>query len=188
MNIPISLRPAGPDDLAAVYALLEQCGLPIADLQNNDRISFWLADSSGGTTPFVGVIGLERAGTFGLLRSLAVAPASRARGIARLLVEAAELAAHADGLRALYLIAMDERAAGCLAHLGYTPIARDLVPLALRSLAEFTGLCPDSNPCLRKTLDPSFVETAIAMQETGNAGGANPCGCCRKSEPLADQG
>ena len=187
MNAPFSLRPARPDDLAAVHALLEQCGLPIADLLNNSDVAFWLAEPSSGAGSVIGVIGLERANGFGLLRSLAVAPSHRSAGIARALVETAEHGARSEALRALYLIAMDERAASCLAHLGYAHIKRDFVPEALRSLAEFSGLCPDSNPCLRKILDPSFVETAIPAREPADGSATTPCGCCCKSAPVTNR-
>ena len=183
MNSTVTLRPAGMADRAATCALLEQCALPTSDLPDNDGVSFWLAETTEGIPSLVGVIGLERAGAFGLLRSLAIAPSARGQGLARRLVVASESAARADGLRALYLIAMDDNAARCLAHLGYSPIERDYVPPALRTLPEFAGLCPASNPCLRKILDPTFVETAIAVTQAATT---NSCGCRCGTAPASD--
>ena len=82
-NVP-ELRAARATDLPAVIELLETSGLPTGDLTEAMLASFCVADEDGGV---VGVAGVEVFGTCALMRSLAVAPARRGRGVAARLVE-----------------------------------------------------------------------------------------------------
>ena len=165
------LRPAQSNDLQAVVSLLTACGLPSSDLNEASLAHFHIAEVAGR---LVGVAGLEIAGSYGLLRSVAVAPESRGTGLARRLVDAVERVARTGAISALYLIANDTVAASYFARLGYLPVARTRVPPVLLSLPEFTDLCPQSCACLRKVLDVhSFKEIEMKKLEV-----FDPAMCC----------
>ncbi len=129
------LRPARSADLPAVVALLTECGLPSSDLDESSMAHFHVAEVS---RRLLGVAGLDVAATFGLLRSVAVVPDSRGAGLARRLIEAAESAARASGLVALYLIAKDQDATHYFARRAYLPVPRVRVPAELLALPEFS--------------------------------------------------
>jgi len=87
--------------MPAVLALLESAGLPTADLAGIAGLRTWV-DESGDSIS--GVIALDAFGSEGLLRSLAVAPDYRGRGIGRVLVARLEADARAEGIRKLILL------------------------------------------------------------------------------------
>ena len=86
--------------------------------------------------------GLERYGRHGLLRSVAVSPAWRGRGIAGALTEEILATAEREGLEAVYLLT--ETAADFFARHGFRRIERSAVAESVRASAEFTALCPAS--------------------------------------------
>jgi amino-acid N-acetyltransferase len=135
---------------AAVAELLVACGLEPSDLADHPD-TLVLGRRRGDAVD--AVVAVEHHGSTGLLRSLAVAPGQRGRGLARELVQAAEHRAAADGLAALYLLT--ETAAEFFLRLGYTRLAREAVPPRLRATPQFTRLCPASATCLGKTLPGS---------------------------------
>jgi amino-acid N-acetyltransferase len=143
----MSVRPATASDLPAIRALLAACALPHADLDGPALALFSVAPGAAGLD---GVVGLEPYGDAALLRSLAVAPAVRGRGLGQALVDAAEAAAGAHGHRALYLLTTT--AAEFFAARGYQRIARDQAPAALHASTEFATLCPASAVCMTKAL------------------------------------
>lgn len=147
-----------PGDLAAVQALLTECGLPIVDLTSESLEGFHVAMAAA---EMVGVAAIEMAGGYALLRSVAVRPELRTSGLGRRLVAASEDLARSRGVLAIYLIPNDDAASGYFSHLGYAAIDRKHVPPALTQLAEFTYLCPQTHPCLWKRLDTDFSEETI---------------------------
>src|SRR5688572_32403372 len=96
----VHIRPATANDLSAVKDLLTQSDLPL-DGVSESLSSFVVAEREG---KIVGVAGLEECGDYGLLRSAAVAPEWRGRGLGRTLVERVIANAESAGLRALYLL------------------------------------------------------------------------------------
>lgn len=148
MVVTAALRAATPGDRAAVLALLTQAGLPTSDIAEESLREFIVALDAGKV---IGSVGLERHGEHGLLRSLAMAPEWRGRGLGSALVEAIEARARAFGLCTLSLLT--ETAAPFFAARGYARVPRAQVPAAVQSSREFTTLCPASSTCMRKTLD-----------------------------------
>jgi N-acetylglutamate synthase-like GNAT family acetyltransferase len=71
-----TLTPADGDDLAVVERLLDDAGLPTADISADD-VSLHLATVDGDP---VGAGGLDVHGDAALLRSVVVAPARRGEG------------------------------------------------------------------------------------------------------------
>jgi amino-acid N-acetyltransferase len=98
----------------------------------------------------IGTIGLQVAGDDGLLRSLAVAPDRRGRGLAAELNDAALEFARARGVRTLYLLTTTaERYAE---RRGFERSSRGEVPPGIAALAQFRVLCPSTCVCMRRRL------------------------------------
>lgn len=133
-----SLRAAAPSDLPAVEALLEASSLPVAGVR--EALSDFVVADSGGA--IVGVAGLEICGDDALLRSVAVAPEWRSRGLGRALVTRTLADAEARGLRSLYLLTTT--AERYFPSFGFRQISRDEVPEAVRATKEFREACPAS--------------------------------------------
>lgn len=145
------IRRAVESDLDSIQGLLSQCGLPSGDISGDTLDGFHVAMAD---RDLVGVAGIEMADNFALLRSAAICRAFRSVGLGRRLLAACEELALDRGVRALYLIANDDAAATYFTRLGYCLINRQRVPVPLTHLAEFTHLCPQTHPCLRKSFAP----------------------------------
>jgi amino-acid N-acetyltransferase len=147
----IHIRPATGADLAAVLSLLDDCQLPIDDLTAASLADFHVAECTPGAPgALVAVAGLEKSGSRGLLRSLAVRPERRGRGLGEALVSQSELAALIAGVREIYLLT--PAAAGFFRRLGYQELSRTVVPAAIAAHPQFMGRCPASATCLGKRL------------------------------------
>jgi N-acetylglutamate synthase-like GNAT family acetyltransferase/protein-tyrosine-phosphatase len=152
----VEIAPATPRDAAAIVRLLESCGLPTADVTRH-LAHFLVARLDGEVA---GVSGLEPDGGYGLLRSLAVDPAHRGRGLARALCSRIEARAAELGVRTLYLLTTT--AEEFFAASGFAAVRRASVPDAIRSTLEFSSLCPDSAVVMMKritTLNVLFLCT-----------------------------
>ncbi len=88
----------------------------------------------------VGMIGLEKFGNVGLLRSLVVNEAGRGAGLGARLVTELELRARSEHIDELWLLTID--ADPFFAQHGYVVAERDDAPNAIRNTAEFSTLCP----------------------------------------------
>jgi amino-acid N-acetyltransferase len=141
------IAPARADDRAAVIALLRACALPVEDLAPALERFFVARDGDA----IVGCIGLDVLGPSALLRSVAVLPAWRGRGLARRLWEQARQAAGEAGIRELFLLTATAEA--IFARWGFTRIGRDEAPDVLRGTAEFRALCPASAVVMRLSLE-----------------------------------
>lgn len=132
---------------ATISAIIERSGLPTSDLHVDADISWVVASHE---TRVIGVVGLQHAGTAALLRSLAVLPDQRKRGLGASLTAEAEELAKRMGITSLYLLT--EGAHKYFEALGYRQIERTNVPKEVRNFSQFTRLCPDSASCLMKRL------------------------------------
>ena len=105
-DIPI-LRPATPDDLAAIIALLEAVHLPPWDTEEHLH-NFVVAEQGGR---IVGCGGLEAypAGSCALVRSMAVDESLRGSGLGREILEWVMEQARSLGLSNFYLFTMTAR-------------------------------------------------------------------------------
>jgi len=142
MNIVIAI----PEMRDAIIDLLQSQQLPVADLPLI-LTDFLVAKDADN---IVGVIGMERYGAFGLLRSMAVPPGYRNQHIAASLVQELEKRAHSTGIVAMYLLT--ETASGYFSRKGYSTIQRDQVPGAVKSSSEFSHVCPTSAAVMTKNL------------------------------------
>jgi amino-acid N-acetyltransferase len=98
----------------------------------------------------IGLVGLEVFSGVGLLRSLVVAPDSRAAGVGRLLVAETEAYASRLGIAELWLLTTD--ADRYFEALGYAARQRNEAPRAIRQTAEFSLLCPGNAILMQKTI------------------------------------
>lgn len=149
-----NLRPARPEDLPAALALLEVAGLPVTGVDECfDR--FIVAEHDGS---LVGVAGLEVHGNDGLLRSVAVAPDWRSRGLGGALTAAILAESERARLSAVYLLT--ETAEHFFPRYGFTRIEREQASDAIRQSAEFRELCPLSSAVMvRRTTPRSAAHT-----------------------------
>ena len=97
----IELRPARPAEFDAIVGLLSAADLPVDDL-NVTMLDAFVVATEGEDC--VGVVGLEIHESNALLRSLAVAPRHRSRGLGARMVDAIETEAQARGVTAAYLL------------------------------------------------------------------------------------
>jgi amino-acid N-acetyltransferase len=141
--------PAQPSDLPAVVALLSRCGLPTGDLGAAHLTHFTLCKRGEA---LLGTVGLEPLGDLALLRSLAVAPEARGRGLGHALWERARAAAAGGGAATLYLLTTT--AEPLFARWGFRRLERDAAPEAVRATPEFGALCPSSAVLMTLALPP----------------------------------
>ncbi len=147
MRTAAAIRPAQMADLSAITDILDGAGLPTADLASAREFQSWVLEEKGSV---VGVIGLERFGDAALLRSLAVTPGYRRRGLAHALVAHLEHEAQAQQIRQLVLLT--ETAWAFFRSLGYMVTDRARVNDSVKHSAEFRALCPESAICMVKML------------------------------------
>ncbi|MFN2321629.1 MAG: GNAT family N-acetyltransferase [Trueperaceae bacterium] len=133
-------------DPAEGAELIEAAGLPLAgwDAANVVR---WGVREAG---VLLGVVALERHGDYGLLRSLAVAPEARGRGLAHALVAHALRASFALGLRDV--AGLTTTIPDLLPRWGFREVARDALPVALTASPELQGACPTSARAFVRTV------------------------------------
>ncbi len=147
----IVVRDARQNDWQDVRRLLDQAGLPVADLGPEQLEYFLVAERSGtGQAETLGIIGLQRFKQVGLLRSLVVGQNDRKSGLGRRLVSAIEASACFRGVNDLWLLTID--AERFFEGLGYKMMSRDSAPESIRNSEEFSGLCPDGAYLMRKML------------------------------------
>ncbi len=148
MRVPPSTeqRRAVEADRPAIEGLLAASSLPVAGL--DDALPGAVVVTSGDR--LVGCAAVEVRGSSGLLRSVAVEPGHRRAGLGRALVVAAEELAAGAGVRDLYLLT--ETAATWFPRLGYEPVDREAIPVAVQASAEFRGACPVTAVAMRKRL------------------------------------
>ena len=148
----IVVRDAKQNDWQNVRRLLDEAGLPVADLGPDQIEDFLVAERSGtGRAETLGIIGLQRFNQVGLLRSLVVSQDDRKSGLGRRLVSALEASACCRGVKDLWLLTID--AERYFEDMGYKMMSRDSAPDSIRNTDEFSGLCPDGAYLMRKVLD-----------------------------------
>lgn len=140
------IRPATAADLPRVERLLTESDLPLAGVRESLK-DFVVAEADGD---LVGVAGLEICCDDALLRSVAVRPEWRSKGVGRALVTRAISDAEARGLRALYLLTTS--AERYFPSFGFKTISREEVPEDVRKTDEFTKACPASAAVMSRPL------------------------------------
>jgi amino-acid N-acetyltransferase len=139
------IRAALPTDLAGIEHLLSASNLPLEGVRDALE-SFVVAEADGA---LVGVAGLEVCCEHALLRSVAVSPAWRSKGLGRALVTRVVADAEARGIRALYLLTTT--AEQYFPSFGFERITRDEVPADVQTTGEFKSVCPASATVMRRS-------------------------------------
>mgnify|MGYP001544453706 FL=1 len=142
----VTLRGAVRGDLEAVERLLVASSLPVIGVE--EALPTFVVAESGGQ--IVGVVGLEICCEYALLRSTAVEPEWRDRGLGRRLVERIIAEAEAQGICALYLLTTT--AERYFPSFGFAKTTREAVPAPVRETAEFQSACPASATVMCLTL------------------------------------
>lgn len=126
-----------------IVELLQECSLPVSDLKTDQRHVFFGGFDGGILKSCVGV---ELFDAMALLRSLAVRPSQRKKGMGAALVSHVETFCKSRGVQAIYL--MTTTASPYFARLGYAPVSRESVPASIK-------VDPKGAPCTfrRRGLD-----------------------------------
>jgi amino-acid N-acetyltransferase len=143
------LRPARTTDLQGIEQLLTASSLPLAGVADTFS-GFVVAESDGA---IVGTAALEVCCDNALLRSVAVAPEWRSRGLGRALVTRVIADAETRGIRALYLLTTT--AEHYFPSFGFQQIARDRVPADVQATEEFQSACPASAVVMCRACPPT---------------------------------
>lgn len=123
-----------PDDLR-LAALLRATGLPADDLKAARFIGFAAPEAA-----LLAAGGLARHGPDGLMRSIAVSPDHRGRGLGHAIASRLMRLARGEAIPSLFLLT--DSAQGFFATLGFEPVARAEVPAAVREASQFrNGVC-----------------------------------------------
>ena len=146
MHGEAALRPASMKDLPRVEKLLTESKLPLDGVKESLH-DFVVAEAQGD---IVGVAGLEICCDDALLRSVAVRPEWRSKGVGRALVNRAIAEAESRGLRALYLLTTT--AEQYFPSFGFAKVDRAAIPEQVRATKEFTSACPASAVAMARPL------------------------------------
>jgi len=126
--------------------LLQSQQLPTDDLPSVLTDFYTVVDNG----KVVGLIGMKRYNSYGLLRSMVVHPDYRNKQIAATLVKMLEEEATSSGITAMYLLT--ETADKYFSNKGYITITRDEVPDEVKGSSKFSHVCPVSAVVMRKAL------------------------------------
>ncbi len=139
----VSIATAGA--LEEVKALLARCGLPTADI--HDGILFVVARSG---SELCGSAGAELFGRMALLRSVAVHPQWRGKGIGRSLCDDLIARLRAAGVQRAFLLTTD--AQRFFATLRFSVLQRGSLPMEILGTAQFRELCPQTAVAMMRDL------------------------------------
>jgi amino-acid N-acetyltransferase len=157
---PITIEKAVPEQVADVRKLVVDAGLnPSGIAESVD--GFLVATVSSGArdgiepkprpAPVVGTVCVERYQREMLLRSLAVHPSYRGRGLGTRLVDAATDYARTLGCSRIVLLTTD--AERFFARLGFAAIARDGFASAVTQSPQYKSECPASAIVMARDID-----------------------------------
>ena len=144
----LSIRRAGQSDWAGIRQLLQARNLPLDGAE--PHLESFLVATEERTGAVVGVVGLERYGNVGLLRSVAVAESLGKHGVGTALVQTSIERARAGGIRALFLLTTT--AADWFPRFGFISVRREDLPASMALSAELRGACPASAVPMRLSL------------------------------------
>ena len=129
-------RQAVPKDWEAVRALLGSCSLPLDGVQQHFT-DFLLAFEDGA---LAACGGLECYGDVALLRSVAVAPTHRGRGLGRGVCDRLLASARQRNIRTVVLLT--ESAQDFFVKMGFEVVPRTTLPGQVNVSEELRGACP----------------------------------------------
>jgi len=137
--LAVEYRNAKTSDTEGIKEFLNSNNLPSHDIDEHIQ-NFIVVVSEN--KQIVGVGGFESIGGIGMVRSIAVAPEARRKGIAKKVYMQLESMAYESGVKAFYLIT--ESAVSYFTRLGFVPLSRQNVPKEIKSTKQFREICPTS--------------------------------------------
>jgi amino-acid N-acetyltransferase len=147
MNVLIER--ASTADGPSIVRLLREVALPIDGLVDHLNTAFVAREGEA----IVGCAALEVYREGALLRSVAVAPAARGRGVGQRLTQAALAFARRAEVPAVYLLTTT--AESYFPRFGFVRIAREQVPPGVQASIEFRSACPANAIVMAMALNDS---------------------------------
>jgi len=145
---PVEVVRLHPGELPRIGDLLERSGLAADGLDASHVMLFGVI----GGDRLTGCAAVEVFGPVGLLRSVAVVPEGRGRGLGGALVRAVEKEMRRIGVTKLYLLT--ETAEHFFAARGYRAVERSGLPEAIVQSGQFVSMCPASAVLMTRNLPP----------------------------------
>lgn len=142
-NDSLQIGPAKASDLAEIKSLVAESGLPLDGIDDHWRTFIVARDGER----MVACGGAEAHRLAALLRSIAVAPDYRGRGLGRRIVRELIDRLAARGLREFYVLTTT--AEGYFRKRGFSVIDRDEIHPQLLGSKELQGACPSTAVCMR---------------------------------------
>lgn len=139
------LRTATPRDRNVALTLIREANLPLEGVEDSFPAGYIVGETGERV---IAVAGMEKYGSFGLLRSLAVSPDWRRLGIGKALTDRLLALAWTMNLEAVYLLTTTAQA--YFAGKGFQRVDREDVPAEIQASVEFAGACPTSAICMYK--------------------------------------
>ncbi len=134
----MTCRNAATADIPSIQKLLSDSKLPDEDcVAHIENFIVFVANNN-----IVGVGGLEICGSFALVRSIAVVPQHRGKGIAKKIYTQLKDRAQGLGINRLYLLT--ESATDYFANLEFLIMDRADAPESIMATQQFKQLCPSS--------------------------------------------
>ncbi len=144
-NEELSIEPATQDDLPSMVALLDRLKLSVAGLDDHWTNAVVLR----ATKTVVGCATLEVYGEDGLLRSVAIDPSIRGKGLGRVVSEAALGLGLKKGVCSFYLLT--DSAVEFFKKIGFSSINKEQIPELLRKSTALSS-CSNSAVAMRLAL------------------------------------
>ena len=141
----MTIQPADTRTFEDVLALLVTAGLPTDGL--HQHLGTTLVAIEQGRVVGSAAVEVYADGT--LLRSVAVSPEARGRGVGRALTESALELVRSYGSPAVYLLTTT--AASFFPRFAFEQIDRDAAPVGVRTSVEFLSACPASAILMRRS-------------------------------------
>jgi N-acetylglutamate synthase-like GNAT family acetyltransferase/SAM-dependent methyltransferase len=151
----VAVEDAGEGDASAIEGILAAVDLPATDVR--EHIGDFLVARADGR--IVGCAGLELYGETALLRSLAVLPEQRGRGVGGRL--AAAILAKAQRLGAGEAVLLTTTVQRMAAGMGFQVVPRESLSEAVRGSWEFKADCCGTATCMRLALASQGAPTPV---------------------------
>lgn len=142
----LTLQRVDERTVAYVESLLSGNSLPSKDVREKPEC-FYIGYHGNDR---VGIGGIERNDSAGLLRSIVVERSVREQGFGTAICQRLETTARTEGVKTLYLLTTT--ASDFFESRGYGKIDRSDVPPSIQETSEFSDFCSASATCMRKVL------------------------------------
>ena len=148
MELPADQRIVALNDrhLEGIEALLEKCGLPFEDCNEQLENFFGIIDNN--KLAVTGAVQIQ--GPYALLRSIAVLPEKRGLGLAAAMTQYLLALARSKQVHEIYLLT--ETAENYFSRFGFFAVDRKSLPGYIRSTRQFDSLCPSDARAMRLDL------------------------------------